>query len=183
MKYVTILVNRSGTTAWFHNEREPIMATLRTIAVLITLLTVTTAYAGGQLAFERKLAAAENGDIEAQYDVGYRYEKGRGVDSDDETAFEWYSKAADQGLDKAQYKVGCFYLKGQGIDKSLADAEAWLNKAADQGYPPAQFQLGKLYASTRKRDYEQALSWLEKAQDGGYEPATREIRKVKKKIN
>jgi TPR repeat protein len=86
------------------------------------LLVCSSSFAAGELTFERKLAAAEKGDAKAQYDTAYRYEKGRGVDGDDELAFEWFLKAANQGLDKAQYKVGCFFLKGQGIDASSADA-------------------------------------------------------------
>lgn len=176
--------NCSKPNTWFQNlERERTMTTTKYIAIIFALLASTTSFAAGELAFERKLAAANSGDVKATYDVGYRYEKGRGVDGDDELAFEWYSKAADRGLDIAQYKVGRFYLKGQGVDKSIADAEDWLAKAADQGYPPAQFQLGKLYASKQKRKYKLALNWLQKARDNGYEPATREIRKVKKKLN
>lgn len=159
------------------------MTYMKYFALFFTLLLSTAGFAAGELAFERKLEAAQKGEAKAQYDIGYRYEKGRGVDSDDELAFEWYRKAAEQGLDKAQYKLGRFYLQGKGVDKSIADGEAWLEKAAEQGYPPAQYQLGKLYAGKRKRNYKLALSWLQKAQDGGYEPAISEIRKVKRKLN
>ena len=157
---------------------------LKTLLALSALIFSSLAMASSSEAvFERKLEQAQRGDAEAQYDLGYRYEKGRGVDEDEEEAFVWYSKSAAQGVDKSQYKVGICYLKGSGVDKDREVAKVWLEKAADQGYPPAQYQLGKLLASSRNRDYSAALVWLQRAQDNGYEPATGEIRKVKRQLN
>ena len=79
--------------------------------LIIQLLLPFTVLAGGEALFERKFIAAGNGDPEAIYDVATYYEKGRGVDEDEEVAFEWYQKAANLGLGKAQYKVGLCYLK------------------------------------------------------------------------
>ena len=156
----------------------------KTVLVLLALAFSSHALASSkQAVFERKLAQAQTGNAEAQYDVAYRYEKGRGVDQDEEEAFVWYSKSAGQSLDKGQYKVGIFYLKGSGVDQNFEVAKVWLQKSADQGYPPAQYQLGKLLANKRNRDYGGALVWLQKAQDNGYGPATSEIRKVKRKLN
>lgn len=148
------------------------------------LLSAAMSQASSEALFERKLVAAQNGDAEAQYDVGYRYEKGRGVDGDDELALDWYKKSADNGIAKAQYKVGCFYMKGTAIDEDPEQAKIWLQKSADQGYAPAQYQLGKLYAAPHGgRDYQMAVTWLQKAQDNGYEPAAHELNKVKRKLN
>jgi TPR repeat protein len=158
---------------------------LKTALALFALILTSHAMASSasEAVFDRKLEQAETGDAEAQYDVGYRFEKGRGVDEDEDEAFAWYSKSAAQGMDKGQYKVGICYLKGSGIDQDLEVARVWLQKAAGQGYPPAQYQLGKLLASKRNKDYSGALVWLQKAQDNGYEPATGAIRKVKRKLN
>lgn len=157
---------------------------LKTVLALFALIISSNAMSSSSEAvFERKMAQAQKGNAEAQYDVGYRYEKGRGTDEDEDEAFVWYGKSADQGLDKAQYKVGIAYLKGSGVDRDREVAKVWLQKAADQGYPPAQYQLGKLLASKFNKDYGNALVWLQKAQDNGYEPATGEIRKVKRKLN
>ncbi|VAW77282.1 hypothetical protein MNBD_GAMMA15-253 [hydrothermal vent metagenome] len=148
------------------------------------LLSAAISYAAGEATFDRKLAAAKAGDAEAQYAVAYRYEKGRGVEEDEELALGWYIKSADRGVAKAQYKVGTFYLKGIAVDEDPQQAKVWLEKSADQGYPPAQYQLGKLYAAPRGGlNYQLAVTWLQKAQDSGYEPATRELNKVKRKLN
>jgi len=163
----------------------------RTMKMLLThlfaatmLLSAAMSHAAGEAVFERKLAAAQSGDAEAQYDVGYRYEKGRGVDEDEELALEWYRKSAEQGVAKAQYKVGYLYLKGADIEKDAEKARIWLQKSADQGYAPAQYNLGKLYAAPDGgRDYQMAVTWLQKAKENGYEPATRELNKVRRKLN
>lgn len=49
--------------------------------------------------------AAEQGDIEAQYNLGESYEYGEGVMKDYEEAVKWYLKAAKQGDEDAQQKL------------------------------------------------------------------------------
>ena len=153
------------------------------LCILMLLAAAGPAIANEAAVFDRKMAAARQGDPEAQYDVAYRYEKGRGVDEDEEEALAWYRKAADQDLAKAQYKLGMCYLKGKGTDPDRQQAREWLRKAAEKGYPPAQYHLGKLFTTRPGRNYRMALEWLEKAQDAGYEPATRAINKVRRKLN
>ena len=157
---------------------------LTIILALCATLFAAQNHAAGEVMFERKLSAAKAGDIEAQYDLGYRYEKGRGTEQDDEQAVLWYLRAAEQGLDKAEYKLGLCYLDGTGIAKDEAQGMSWLEKAAEKGYMPAQYQLGKLLAaSNQQKNLQLALEWLQKAQDNGYEPATMELRKLRKKLD
>jgi TPR repeat protein len=49
----------------------------------------------------RKLA--DQGNAEAQYNLGLMYEQGRGVQQDDVKAVKWFQKAAYQGDAIAQY--------------------------------------------------------------------------------
>lgn len=44
---------------------------------------------------------AEQGDIEAQDELGYMYEHGEGVEQDYAKAIQWYEKAAAQGCQEA----------------------------------------------------------------------------------
>src|SRR5262249_7132050 len=48
-------------------------------------------------AFAELQPLAEQGVLEAQYNLGILYEKGEGVDKDLAKAASWYEKAADQG--------------------------------------------------------------------------------------
>jgi hypothetical protein len=46
--------------------------------------------------------AAEQGNADAQFILGYAYESGEGVPQDDKEAFKWHRKAAEQGNAQAQ---------------------------------------------------------------------------------
>ena len=49
--------------------------------------------------------AAEQGDAEGQFSLGWLYYQGIGVKKDYKKASEWFGKAADQGLTEAQAKL------------------------------------------------------------------------------
>ena len=58
--------------------------------------------------------AAEQGNAEAQYDLGALYVKGQGVPQDYAQAALWYRKAAEQGDAEAQWRLGGLYYEGPG---------------------------------------------------------------------
>lgn len=69
------------------------------------------AYENGnyQLAFEEFTKAAEQGDADAQYNLGVMYEHGHGVDQSDLKAGEWYQRAADNGHPEAPTALQLLY--------------------------------------------------------------------------
>ncbi len=52
-------------------------------------------------AAELYTAAADEGDVVAQYTIGYMLDKGDGVEKDRDAAMAWYEKAAEQGYESA----------------------------------------------------------------------------------
>ena len=80
--------------------------------------------------------AAEQGDARAQFELGFRYEAGRGVPQDDAEAIRWYRAAADQGEAFAQNNLGMKYGQGRGVPQDDAEAIRWYRAAADQGLAP-----------------------------------------------
>ena len=52
---------------------------------------------------------AEQGDSDAQSNLGLMYSNGWGVPENDKTAVKWYTKAAEQGISDAQYNLGVMY--------------------------------------------------------------------------
>lgn len=52
--------------------------------------------------FSQTLKAAEQGDADAQYNLGWMYRKGKGVDKDYAKAAYWYTQAVEQGDKDAQ---------------------------------------------------------------------------------
>ena len=110
---------------------------------------------------------AEEGDIRAQDELGFRFYAGRGVGKDLEEAFKWFRMAAEQDYPPAQNYLGIMYAKGQGVEMDEQEAVRWFLKAAEQNLNIAQYQLGKMYASGRgvERDVVIAYAWFNVARE------------------
>ncbi len=78
---------------------------------------------------------AEQGDADAQYNLGFMYDKGEGVPQDDAEAVKWYRKAAAQGQAVAQGNLGVMYRDGHGVPRDYVQAHMWLSLAASR-LPP-----------------------------------------------
>ncbi len=76
---------------------------------------------------------AEQGDAEAQFNLGFMYSEGRGVPQDYAEAVRWYRRGAVQGFAGAQYNLGGMYLEGRGVPQDYVQAHMWINLAAAQG--------------------------------------------------
>ena len=94
--------------------------------------------------------AAEAGYAEAQYNLGYMYEQGRGVPQDYAKAVEWYRKAADNGEAAAMYSMGLMYDQGTGVQANLSEAQRWYELAAKNGDPDAKAHLRAQQRDSRK---------------------------------
>ena len=88
--------------------------------------------------------AAEQGDAEAQYELGHCYHYGYGVTEDKAEAVKWWRKAAEQGNSEAQFCLGRCYDYGEGVAQDKAEAVKWYRKAAEQGHEKAKAALKKL---------------------------------------
>jgi TPR repeat protein len=120
------------------------------------------------IAMLRRLAG--QGDPEAQYVLGDRYQYGKGVVPDSSQAVAWYQRAADQGLADGQASLAIMYELGLGVTQDYARAAVLNRTAADQGHPLAQLHLSWAYAGGRgvPQDDAQAVAWLQKAADQGF---------------
>jgi len=88
---------------------------------------------------------AEQGNLDAQYNLGVAYQYGHGVTRDHAAAASWFRKAANQGLAAAQLSLGVLYENGVGVPQDFASAVSWYRKAAEQGNTAAQLNLGVMY--------------------------------------
>ncbi|WP_429952364.1 tetratricopeptide repeat protein [Aeromonas veronii] len=115
------------------------------------------------------LKAAEQGDSDAQFNLGSIYDEGKGVEQNDSTAIEWYSKAAEQGYTDAQFNLGLMYEAGRGVVQSDHKAVEWYHKAAQQGDAEAQFCLGVMYQKGKgvEQSNSTAVEWYHKAAQQG----------------
>ena len=66
-------------------------------------------------------AAAEDGDLDAQYRLGRSYYYGEdGAPKDEKKAFYWFHKAAEGDSIAAQYYLGLCCLRGIGTEKDMS---------------------------------------------------------------
>jgi TPR repeat protein len=113
--------------------------------------------------------AAEQGNADAQFNLGYLYDKGQGVPQDYAQAAAWYRKAAEQGFAPAQFNLGVLYHDGHGVPQDYMQVATWFRKAAKQGDALAQGRLGLMYDIGQgvPQDCAQAAFWLRKAAERG----------------
>ena len=119
---------------------------------------------------QQLLEHAEQGDAQAQYEVGRRFWNGDGVDQDHKQAADWFDRAARQGLAAAQCALGLCYERGDGAEQDMWQAAAWYQWAAQQDDAEAQLRLSECYEKGQgvPKDKEKAAEWLYKAaQHGG----------------
>jgi len=114
--------------------------------------------------------SAEQGDVDAQFNLGIAYSKGVGVPQDDSEAVKWFLKAAEQGDAIAQLNLGIAYAVGQGLPQDFVYSYKWVNLAAAKGDKNARSVKETIAENmTREQIAEaQKLSreWMEQQIDG-----------------
>lgn len=74
--------------------------------------------------------AAEQGNADAETNLGVIYDNGHGLPQNYSQAVFWWNKAADQGAADAQYLLGTMYYLGRGVPPDAAKAYFWFDLAA-----------------------------------------------------
>ena len=123
---------------------------------------------------------ADNGNANAQYNMGVLYDEGYGVEQDYAKARQWYEKAAAQNYAKAEHNLGIMYQSGHGVEKSSAKAAEWFKRAAEHGEPAAQNNLAVLYVRGQgvKQDLGEAAKWAAKAAEAGNSSAKNNLPQI-----
>jgi len=110
--------------------------------------------------------AAEQGNADAQNNLGVCYALGHGVEQSQIEAVKWYRKAAEQGNADAQNYLGSRYQYGRGIERNEAEAAKWFREALVKGNIQAQSKLAWLLATSKDekiRDGKEAVDCARKA--------------------
>ena len=93
--------------------------------------------------------AAENGNMEAQGDLGFMYQLGFGVAIDISTALKWYLKAAEQGNSSSMESVAQIYSGQSKNSENFKDskkAEEWFKKAEKATVDKSEFDYEAYYS-------------------------------------
>jgi len=120
--------------------------------------------------FNAAQKAAEDGDIEAQAELGYYYAKGIGTERDEMQAFNWYFNAADQGDVNSQFNLGVMYAKGRGVKQNFTESFHWYKEAALGGDSRAQTTVAIMCSKGigTDKDEAKAFSWYLKSAKQGH---------------
>jgi TPR repeat protein len=116
--------------------------------------------------------AANNGDKDAQYSLGFSLLNGSdGLDQDLSEANKWFHLAAKQGHTEAQLELGnAYFYYGRGVQQSSSEALKWFRMAAERGCADAQNNVGSMYGKGigTELNYEESVRWLEMAAVQGH---------------
>ena len=101
----------------------------------------------------------------AQYNLGYYYETGKGIEQNDALAFELYKSSAEKGCVYAQNSLGNWYWNGHYVAQDYIEAVKWYSKAANKNYAPAQNSLANCYYNGNgvAQNYAEAVKWYKLA--------------------
>ncbi len=105
-----------------------------------------------QLFYEK----AQNGDTDAQYQLGLLYLEGQSTIQDFEEAAKWFELAAEKNHMQAQYQLGLFYKTGFGVDIDPGKSYMWLNLAAAAGVEKAALARDEIMRSLNPEQLKQA---------------------------
>lgn len=108
---------------------------------------------------------AENGDVNAQFELGFCFATGEGIECNDEKAFYWYNRAVERGdIDAINNLAGC-YFKGKGAEKNYTKAAELYLKAAEHGLARAQYNYGECCYNGYgvNQNYSEAVLWYTKS--------------------
>src|SRR5690606_14898007 len=89
--------------------------------------------------------AAELGNAEAQYNLGYCYQSGTGTEQDQKKAIEWYSKSADPGFNDGLYQMMMAYGQGTGVEQDFEKAFQYALKCAKNGDGTCMWNVANCY--------------------------------------
>lgn len=138
------------------------------------------------LALDNCLAAAESGDMQAQFEMGEFYYHGEHTDQDLPKALIWYEQASVKGHPDAQYRLGLMNQYGEGMPRNLTQAYVILkmasingqdaamdasdllaDKMSDEEAAAATQVLGNLFRSYLRHIHEEQLNGLSTPPDEG----------------
>ena len=87
--------------------------------------------------------AADKGQVDAEFRLGYALQFGElGLSRDETEAVRWYRLAAAQDSTAAQVNLGAMLLTGAGTVQNGAEALKWYRRAAEHGNLTGEFMVG-----------------------------------------
>ena len=131
---------------------------MRIFIIAILLWCSPCLYAQDRPTFEQAWQAAQNGEPNGYFLLGFFYYQGEGVTQNFTEAIKWFKKAANNGLRNSYGFLGACYI----TQKNYVEAINWFKKAIDNG-DCCYADLGACYLQLGK--FTEAIPWLKKGID------------------
>jgi TPR repeat protein len=135
-----------------------------------------------KLAFGLFVEAAKAGDIGAEQNVGYFYDRGLGVRRNKTKAIYWYTRAYKHGYSSAATNIGTVWRDLQEPKRALL----WFQRAAKMGDDDANLEIAKYYLQS-SRNPKKAIPFLDnvrrsmKVSESSVEEAERLLKEAQKR--
>jgi TPR repeat protein len=135
-----------------------------------------------QAAFTAWNRAAQQGDADAEYNLGQLYRLGQGVQTSYLTAQSHYIKAAEKNHPLAELQLGTMFYSGKLGPDHEQDAFYWLEQAAENNNAQAQWMVGIMSYNGQgtSQNTISAYSWLTLASEQQHTQAMLDQAKLKK---
>lgn len=135
-----------------------------------------------ELSYQYYLRAADLGDPEAAFWVGFMNQKGNGTPVNMKRAFIYYTRAYNAGHRGAMHNLGCFYYEGSVVEKDLRIAFELFRIAAEKGKSESMRNVAFMYEHGYhvEKNLEKALFWYNKAWENGISAAEQDCQRLKK---
>ncbi|TBV08955.1 tetratricopeptide repeat protein [Phytopseudomonas dryadis] len=104
--------------------------------------------------------AAEDGDPQAEYELGEYYYQSEGEARDLEQALSWFERASLQGHPQAQYHLGMMFFRGEGVAANNVQAYIVLKMAAVNGSDEAMDSADEVSAQMPRAELDVATQVL-----------------------
>ena len=111
-------------------------------------------------------SCADQGNVNAQYALGYYYIKGKLVVANEQLAFKYIEKASLQDHPKALYELAMMYMDGKGCVLNFDTALSLFEKAYELGNQEAGYKIGYMYfkgLGSIDQNYSEAIEWFERS--------------------
>ena len=104
--------------------------------------------------------AADEGDAQAQYELGEFYYEGKNAPRDLPQALSYFEQASLQGHAQAQYQLGLMFSRGEGVQANNIQAYIVLKMAAVNGSEEALDAADEVSANMKRDELEVATQVL-----------------------
>lgn len=121
-----------------------------------------------KLSLTELMPLVEAADSTAQFELASRYNYGRSLPKDTQTAMKWLRKAAAAGQRDAMKLLAVKLYNGYNVKADFKEAMKWAQKLAETGDTASALMMGHMYASgeSGKRDLPRAYTWYSIAAAG-----------------